>query len=210
MLRQTTTGISPVKPPRWWSDLNQTASTNSGAVQNKLSLYPSVPRIAVPDLFNIAMVGRMSRFFNSLLKRAQQTSPGPKTATTQRPTLPKTAETTLAVPPDVLVSSHASPEVHCSGHPYAKANNWSTQGHADSCEIDSSDRDGERCWRSRVDHAYVCRRSGNSRNGVHVRSERRKDHKGNVCHRAGSPSLKERPDHSLNRTHCDRQLFGAR
>ncbi len=30
--RQTTTGISPVKPPRRWSDLNQPASTHSGAV----------------------------------------------------------------------------------------------------------------------------------------------------------------------------------
>ena len=39
-------------------------------VENKLSLYPSVPRIAVPDLFNIAIVGRMSRFFNSLLGRS--------------------------------------------------------------------------------------------------------------------------------------------
>ena len=34
---------------------------------SSLSLYPSVPRIAFPDLFNIAIVGRMSRFFNSLL-----------------------------------------------------------------------------------------------------------------------------------------------
>ena len=45
------------------------AGTKSSSliVENKLSLYPSVPRIAVPDLFNIAFVGRMSRFFNSLL-----------------------------------------------------------------------------------------------------------------------------------------------
>jgi transposase InsO family protein len=32
-LRQTTTGNSPVKPPRWWPDLNQTASTEPGAIQ---------------------------------------------------------------------------------------------------------------------------------------------------------------------------------
>jgi len=41
--------------------------SSSLTVENKLSLYPSVPRIAVPDLFDIAIVGRMSRFFNSLL-----------------------------------------------------------------------------------------------------------------------------------------------
>ena len=32
-LRQTTTGNSPVRPPRWRSDLNQLASTNPGAIQ---------------------------------------------------------------------------------------------------------------------------------------------------------------------------------
>ena len=32
-LKQTTTGNSPVKPPRWLPDLDQTASTKPGAVQ---------------------------------------------------------------------------------------------------------------------------------------------------------------------------------
>lgn len=33
-LRQTIAGNSPVTPPRWQPDLNQTASTNSGAVHS--------------------------------------------------------------------------------------------------------------------------------------------------------------------------------
>ena len=31
--RQTTTGNSPVRPSRWQPDLNQTASSNTGAIQ---------------------------------------------------------------------------------------------------------------------------------------------------------------------------------
>ena len=49
--------------------------SSSLTVENKLSLYPSVPRNAVPDLFNIAMVGRMSRFFNSLLMTRASLAP---------------------------------------------------------------------------------------------------------------------------------------
>lgn len=39
-LRQTTTGDSPVKPQRWWPDLNQSASAEPGAVQTSSTLVP--------------------------------------------------------------------------------------------------------------------------------------------------------------------------
>ena len=41
-LRHTTTGSSPVKPPRWRPDLNQMASTNSGAIHRAFVLDAQV------------------------------------------------------------------------------------------------------------------------------------------------------------------------
>src|SRR5450830_851733 len=40
-LRQTTIGNSPVRTPRWWPDLNQTASSKPGAIQFALGHIPS-------------------------------------------------------------------------------------------------------------------------------------------------------------------------
>ena len=46
-LRQTTTGISPVKQPQWQPDLNQTASTIPGAVHSRCCSGVMVVRVCL-------------------------------------------------------------------------------------------------------------------------------------------------------------------
>ena len=56
-LRQTTTGISPVKSPRWRPDLNQTASTNSGAVHIDLAAIKEPIDLIVTETISTLFVG---------------------------------------------------------------------------------------------------------------------------------------------------------
>ncbi len=67
-LRQTTTGNSPVKPPQWQPDLNQTASTNPGEVSPRVIAHPFT--MIVDSGSSRPALGAYCRFFllNPLLE----------------------------------------------------------------------------------------------------------------------------------------------